>query len=128
MLATLLGMVDRRARLVLVEDTAELMPDHPHVVKLEARRPNIEGQGAISMRELVKQALRMRPDRLVVGEARGGEVVDLLAALNTGHEGGAARSTRIRRTMYRPASRHSQPREDSTAKQRTVNLPRRWMP
>ena len=87
-LATLLGMVDHRCRLVLVEDTAELLPDHPHVVKLEARRPNIEGQGAISMRDLVRQALRMRPDRLVVGEARGGEIVDLLAALNTGHEGG----------------------------------------
>jgi len=87
-LAALLGMVDHRARVVIVEDTAELAPDHPHVVTLEARRPNVEGQGAISMRELVRQALRMRPDRLVVGEARGEEIIDLLAALNTGHEGG----------------------------------------
>ena len=66
----------------------ELRPDHPHVVGLEARPPNIEGAGAIGLRTLVRQALRMRPDRLVVGEVRGGEVVDLLAALNTGHEGG----------------------------------------
>jgi pilus assembly protein CpaF len=87
-LGTLLGLVEPSARLVIVEDTAELRPDHPHVVTLEARRANIEGQGAVSMAELVRQALRMRPDRLVVGEARGAEIVDLLSALNTGHEGG----------------------------------------
>ena len=87
-LATLLGLVEPSARLVLVEDTAELRPNHPHVVKLEARRSNIEGRGEVSMGELVRQALRMRPDRLVVGEARGAEIVDLLSALNTGHEGG----------------------------------------
>lgn len=87
-LAALLGITDPCARIVIVEDTAELAPDHPHVVKLETRRSNIEGRGAVSMAELVRQALRMRPDRLVVGEARGAEVVDLLAALNTGHEGG----------------------------------------
>ena len=74
--------------MVLVEDAAELRPDHPHVVGLEGRTANIEGEGAVDLRTLVRQALRMRPDRLVVGEVRGGEVVDLLAALNTGHEGG----------------------------------------
>ncbi|MEJ7833101.1 MAG: TadA family conjugal transfer-associated ATPase [Nocardioides sp.] len=88
LLAALLGEVDRRERLVLVEDSSELRPDHPHVVGLEARPPNIEGAGEIDVRTLVRQALRMRPDRLVVGEVRGGEVVELLAAMNTGHEGG----------------------------------------
>ena len=81
-------MVEPAERLVLVEDSAELRPDHPHVVALEARPPNIEGAGEVTLRDLVRQALRMRPDRLVVGEVRGAEVVDLLAALNTGHEGG----------------------------------------
>jgi pilus assembly protein CpaF len=73
---------------VLVEDASELRPDHPHVVGLEARPPNIEGAGEVTLRTLVRQALRMRPDRLVVGEVRGAEVVELLAALNTGNEGG----------------------------------------
>jgi len=89
-LTTVLGMCDPRDRLVVVEDSAELQPDHPHVVRLEARPPNIEGTGQITMRDLVRQSLRMRPDRIVVGEVRGGEIVDLLAALNTGHEGGCA--------------------------------------
>jgi pilus assembly protein CpaF len=88
LLATLLGLVVPDERIVLVEDTRELDPDHPHVVRLEARPANVEGAGAIAVRELVRQALRMRPDRLVVGEVRGGEVIDLLAALNTGHRGG----------------------------------------
>lgn len=87
-LSALLGLVDRSHRILLVEDSSELLPDHPHVVRLEARPPNTEGAGAVVLRDLVRQALRMRPDRLVVGEVRGGEVVDLLAALNTGHEGG----------------------------------------
>lgn len=88
LLATLLGLVPHRERVVLVEDSGELRPDHPHVVRLEARPPNLEGAGEVSLRDLVRQALRMRPDRLVVGEVRGAEVVDLLAALNTGHDGG----------------------------------------
>lgn len=87
-LATLLGLVPPDERIVVVEDSGELQPDHPHVVHLEARPPNLEGAGAISLRDLLRQALRMRPDRLVVGEVRGAEVVDLLAALNTGHDGG----------------------------------------
>jgi pilus assembly protein CpaF len=88
LLSALLSLVDPGHRLVLVEDASELRPDHPHVVGLESRPANIEGAGAISLQVLVRQALRMRPDRLVVGEVRGAEVTDLLAAMNTGHEGG----------------------------------------
>ena len=75
-------------RVIIVEDSSELRPSHPHLVALEARPANVEGAGQVTMRDLVRQALRMRPDRLVVGEVRGAEVVELLAALNTGHEGG----------------------------------------
>jgi pilus assembly protein CpaF len=88
LLAALLSLADPTERLVIVEDSSELRPDHPHVVGLEGRPANIEGAGQVEVRTLVRQALRMRPDRLVVGEVRGAEVVDLLAALNTGHEGG----------------------------------------
>lgn len=88
LLSALLGLADPRDRIVIVEDAAELLPDRPHVVRLEARTPNVDGSGAVTLRDLVRQALRMRPDRLVVGETRGVEVVDLLAALNTGHDGG----------------------------------------
>jgi pilus assembly protein CpaF len=88
LLAALLAEVDPDERLVIVEDATELRPDHPHAVGLEARPANVEGAGLVTVRDLVRQALRMRPDRLVVGEVRGAEVVDLLAALNTGHEGG----------------------------------------
>jgi pilus assembly protein CpaF len=98
LLAALLSYVDEHERIVVVEDSAELQPSHGHVVSLEARQPNVEGVGEITVRDLVRQALRMRPDRLVVGEVRGAEVVDLLAALNTGHDGGCgtlhANSTR----------------------------------
>jgi pilus assembly protein CpaF len=88
-LATILGRVAPTDRIVLIEDSGELNPDHPHVVRLEARTANAEGAGAIEMRALVREALRMRPDRLIVGEVRGAECVDLLAALNVGHDGGA---------------------------------------
>lgn len=88
-LTTLLGLCPAHERLVLVEDARELDPAHPHVVRLASRPPNVEGAGTVTLADLVRQAMRMRPDRLVVGEARGAEVVDLLAALNTGHEGGA---------------------------------------
>ena len=88
LLAALLSYVPAEDRIVIVEDASELRPRHPHVVSMEARQANVEGAGAVPLRELVRQALRMRPDRLVVGEVRGAEVVDLLAALNTGHEGG----------------------------------------
>jgi pilus assembly protein CpaF len=88
LLSSLLSEADPGERLVLVEDCAELVPDHPHVVRLEARPPNQEGRGEVTVRELVRQALRMRPSRLILGEARGAEIVDLFTALNTGHEGG----------------------------------------
>ena len=87
-LNTILGLVPPDERIVIAEDSGELRPEHPHVVSLEARPPNLEGAGVVTLRDLVRQALRMRPDRVVVGEVRGAEVVDLLAALNTGHEGG----------------------------------------
>ena len=89
LLATLLSQVPVAERIVLVEDSGELAPAHPHVLRLEARTANVEGAGAVDLRALVREALRMRPDRIVVGEVRGGEVVELLAALNTGHDGGA---------------------------------------
>ena len=88
LLSALLSLVDPGHRMVVVEDASELRPDHPHVIGLESRPPNVEGAGEVPMRVLVRQALRMRPDRLVVGEVRGDEVADLLAAMNTGHEGG----------------------------------------
>ncbi|MFE6159796.1 TadA family conjugal transfer-associated ATPase [Streptomyces sp. NPDC056486] len=88
LLSALLGLVGPGERIVLAEDSAELRPDHPHVVRLEARPANQEGAGQVGLDDLVRQALRMRPDRLVVGEVRGAEVVHLLAALNTGHQGG----------------------------------------
>ena len=89
-LSTLLSLADPADRLVLVEDAPELRPDHPHVVRLQTRPANAEGTGAVTLAELVRQSLRMRPDRLVIGEVRGPELVDLLAALNTGHDGGCA--------------------------------------
>jgi len=88
-LGALLSAVDPHERVICVEDAEELRPRHPHVVRLVARPANIEGAGGVVLRDLVRQALRMRPDRLVVGEVRGAEVCDLLAALNTGHDGGA---------------------------------------
>ncbi len=89
LLSAMLAAVPEQERVVTVEDAEELRPPHPHLVRLVARQANVEGAGTISLRDLVRQALRMRPDRLVVGEVRGAEVVDLLAALNTGHDGGA---------------------------------------
>jgi len=89
LLSAVLGAVADDERIVCVEDAAELAPTHPHLVKLVARCANVEGVGEVTVRDLVRQALRMRPDRIVVGEVRGAEVVDLLAALNTGHDGGA---------------------------------------
>ncbi|MGY2079146.1 TadA family conjugal transfer-associated ATPase [Modestobacter sp. SYSU DS0657] len=101
-LSALLGLVDPTERVVLCEDAPELAPAHPHVVRLLTRPPNVEGAGAVTLRDLVRQALRMRPDRLVVGEVRGGEVVDLLAALNTGHDGGCG-TVHVNRAADLPA-------------------------
>jgi pilus assembly protein CpaF len=101
-LSTLLSNAAPAERLVLVEDAAELRPDHPHVIRLEARAANAEGVGAVTLDVLVRQALRMRPDRLVVGEVRGDEVLDLLAALNTGHDGGSG-TVHANRAEHLPA-------------------------
>ncbi len=87
MLNALSRMVDTGERVVTIEDTAELQMQQPHVVRLETRPPNLEGKGEISMRDLVKNALRMRPDRIILGEVRGPEAFDVLQAMNTGHDG-----------------------------------------
>jgi pilus assembly protein CpaF len=88
LLSTLLSLTDPGERLVLVEESGELVPDHDHVVRLLVRRPNVEGAGSVDLTDLVREALRMRPDRLVLGECRGPEVREVLGALNTGHHGG----------------------------------------
>lgn len=87
LLGALLGESAPGERILIVEDARELEPEHPHVVSLQCRTGNIEGAGAVGMTDLVRQALRMRPDRLVVGECRGAEVSDFLTAMNTGHDG-----------------------------------------
>jgi pilus assembly protein CpaF len=89
LLGALLSYAPHSERIVVVEDVAELRIVHPHVVALEARQANIDGAGAIGLDRLVRESLRMRPDRLVVGECRGAELRELLSALNTGHDGGA---------------------------------------
>jgi len=88
LLSAMLSLIDPGQRIVIVEDSRELAPSHPHTIWLESRPANGEGAGLVTMTDLVRQALRMRPDRLVVGEVRGAELRDLLQALNTGHEGG----------------------------------------
>ncbi|MBN0039433.1 TadA family conjugal transfer-associated ATPase [Cellulosimicrobium cellulans] len=90
LLAALLALVPPDERIVCVEEARELDPDHPHVVPLTARRANVEGAGGVDLADLVRAALRMRPDRIVLGECRGAEVREVLMALNTGHEGGLA--------------------------------------
>src|SRR6058998_3044826 len=87
LLNVLLSFISRRERIVTIEDSAELQMQQPHVVRMECRPPNVEGKGAIRQRELVINALRMRPDRIVLGEVRGGEALDMLQAMNTGHDG-----------------------------------------
>ncbi|WFP15996.1 CpaF family protein [Citricoccus muralis] len=87
LMAALLGLADAQERLITVEDTRELRIQHPHVVSLQTREPNAEGGGRITLADLIRQALRMRPDRLIIGECRGAEIGEFLAALNTGHRG-----------------------------------------
>ena len=89
LLNSLLSKVNRNQRILIIEDSRELNPQHPHVVSLEGRPANIEGMGLITMKDLIKQSLRMRADRLIIGEVRGAEVIDWLSALNTGHSGSA---------------------------------------
>ena len=87
MLNVLSGFIPATERIVTIEDSAELQLQQPHVVRLETRPPNIEGKGEVPQRELLRNSLRMRPDRIVVGEVRGGEALDMLQAMNTGHDG-----------------------------------------
>jgi pilus assembly protein CpaF len=87
LLNLLSGFIPETERIVTIEDSAELQLQQPHVVRLETRPPNIEGRGAVGQRDLVRNSLRMRPDRIVIGEVRGGEALDMLQAMNTGHDG-----------------------------------------
>lgn len=87
LLNALSGFIDADERIVTIEDAAELCLDQPHVVRLESRPPSIEGRGQVTIRDLLRNALRMRPDRILIGEVRGAEALDLLTALNTGHDG-----------------------------------------
>ncbi|KQX58893.1 MULTISPECIES: CpaF family protein [unclassified Streptomyces] len=90
LLNALSGLVPDGERIITIEDSAELQLQQSHVIRLEARPPNIEGRGAISIRDLVRNSLRMRPDRIIVGEVRGGETLDMLQAMSTGHDGSLA--------------------------------------
>jgi len=87
MLNVLSSFIPHNERIVTIEDSAELQLQQPHVVRLETRPPNIEGKGEVSQRDLVRNSLRMRPDRIIIGEVRGGEALDMLQAMNTGHDG-----------------------------------------
>ncbi len=103
MLNALSRMIDKGERVVTIEDAAELQLQQPHVVRLETRPANLEGGGEITMRDLVKNALRMRPDRIILGEIRGGEAIDMLQAMNTGHDGsmGTIHANRPREALTR---------------------------
>lgn len=90
LLNSLSGLIPDGERIITVEDAAELQLQQEHVVRLESRPPNVEGQGRITIRDLVRNSLRMRPDRIIVGEVRGGETLDMLQAMSTGHDGSLA--------------------------------------
>lgn len=90
LLNALSGLIPESDRIITIEDSAELQLQQAHVIRLESRPPNVEGQGRITIRDLVRNSLRMRPDRIVVGEVRGGESLDMLQAMSTGHDGSLA--------------------------------------
>ena len=117
---TLLGILSAfipdDERLITIEDAAELRLAKPHVVSLEARPSNVEGRGEVTVRDLVRNALRMRPDRIIVGEVRGGEALDMLQAMNTGHEGSLS-------TAHANSSRHLLWRLETMAMMSDVDLP-----
>src|SRR5207249_1271025 len=116
LLDVLAGFISDRERLVTIEDAAELRLGKPHVVGLEARPPNVEGRGEVTVRDLVRNALRMRPDRIIVGEVRGGEALDMLQAMNTGHEGSLS-------TAHANSPRHLLWRLETMALMSDVDLP-----
>ena len=111
-------MIDHGERIVTIEDAAELQLQQPHVVRLETRPANIEGSGEINMRDLVKNALRMRPDRIILGEVRGSEAVDMLQAMNTGHEGSLG-------TIHANRPREAMTRLENMIGMASINLPSR---
>ncbi len=93
LLNALSGLIPEGERIITIEDSAELQLQQPHVIRLESRPPNVEGKGRVTIRDLVRNSLRMRPDRIVVGEVRGGESLDMLQAMSTGHDGSSPPST-----------------------------------
>jgi pilus assembly protein CpaF len=120
LLNVLSGYIPNSERVVTIEDAAELQMKQEHVVRLETRPPNIEGKGAVRMRQLVINSLRMRPDRIVVGEVRGEEAFDMLQAMNTGHEGSLT-------TVHANAVRDALARLESMVSMANLNLPERAM-
>jgi pilus assembly protein CpaF len=116
LLNVLSGFIPHRERIVTIEDSAELQLQQPHVVRLETRPPNIEGKGEVAQRDLVRNSLRMRPDRIIVGEVRGGEALDMLQAMNTGHDGSLT-------TVHANSPRDALTRIESMVAMSGVNLP-----
>jgi len=116
LLNVLSGFIDERERIVTIEDSAEMQIKHSHVVRLECRPPNVEGKGAVKQRELVINALRMRPDRIVLGEVRGEECMDMLQAMNTGHDGSLT-------TVHANTPRDALARMETMAMMGSVSLP-----
>jgi pilus assembly protein CpaF len=111
-------MIDPGERIITIEDAAELQLQQPHVIQLETRPPNIEGSGAIAQRDLVRNALRMRPDRIIVGEVRGSEAFDMMQAMNTGHNGSMS-------TIHSNSARDALARVESMIMMANVNIPPR---
>ena len=111
-------MIASDERVVTIEDAAELQLQQPHVVRLETRPPNLEGKGEITMRDLVKNALRMRPDRIILGEIRGSEAIDMLQAMNTGHDGSLG-------TIHANSPREALTRLENMVGMSGINLPAR---
>lgn len=118
MLNALSSYIDERERIVTIEDSAELQLQQTHVARLETRPPNIEGRGEVSQRDLVKNALRMRPDRIIVGEVRAGEAFDMLQAMNTGHDGSMT-------TVHANSSRDSLSRIEQMIGMSGIDMPQR---
>jgi pilus assembly protein CpaF len=116
MLNALSGFIPGHERIITIEDAAELRLDQSHVVSLEARPSNVEGRGQITIRDLVRNSLRMRPDRIIVGEVRGGETLDMLQAMNTGHEGSLA-------TVHANSSEDAVSRLETLASMSELELP-----
>jgi pilus assembly protein CpaF len=116
LLNALSGLIDQGERIVTIEDTAELKLQQHHVVQLESRPQNVEGEGAISQRDLLRNALRMRPDRIIVGEVRGAEAFDMMQAMNTGHDGSMS-------TVHANSARDALARLESMVLMANLNLP-----